>query len=296
MRAWSPARYAVALPPGHRFPISKYAAVRDAITARGLLAVEEPDRMERWAVGLVHTARWVDGLLDGTLEAAEIRRLGFPWSEALRERALRTAQGTAEAAADALERGAGVNLAGGTHHAFPDYGEGFCCFNDVALAIRLLQREGRIRRAVIIDLDVHQGNGTAAIFADDPDVYTFSMHGANNFPFRKVPSRCDVALADGTGDETYLRELDLRLDGVLDAARPDLAFYLAGADPLAGDRFGRLALTPAGLRARDARVFDACRRRGIPVAVTLAGGYAADIAEIVTVHVNTMEELRRTHG
>ncbi|MDQ2670126.1 MAG: histone deacetylase, partial [Gemmatimonadota bacterium] len=185
MRAWSSARFTIPLPPGHRFPIEKYAAVRDAVRARGRIAIDEPDRMERWALSLVHTSRYADALLGCTLSAAEIRRIGLPCTPALGERSLRTAQGTVEAAADALGSGAGINLAGGTHHAFPDHGEGFCCFNDVALAIRGLQREGRIRRAAIVDLDVHQGNGTAAIFAGDPDVFTFSMHGAGNFPFRR---------------------------------------------------------------------------------------------------------------
>jgi acetoin utilization deacetylase AcuC-like enzyme len=297
MRAWSSARFTVPLPDGHAFPIGKYAAIREAVLARGLVPhVDEPDRMERWALLLVHTPGYVGAMLDTGLTPAEARRLGFPWSPALAERSRRTAQATVEAARDALEHGAGVSLAGGTHHAFADRGEGYCCFNDVALAVRVLQREGRITRAAVVDLDVHQGNGTARIFADDADVYTFSMHGARNFPFRKEASRRDVELEDRTGDAEYLALLDRHLDEALDEARPELVFYLAGADPYEGDRFGRLALSMQGLRARDRRVFEACRRRGLPVALAMAGGYARSLADIAAIHANTVEELRRSHG
>jgi acetoin utilization deacetylase AcuC-like enzyme len=299
MRAWTPARFAVPLPPGHAFPIGKYPAIRDAVLARGLLkpgAVEEPDRMERWALLQVHTPGYVGAMLDHGLDAADARRLGFPWSPQLAERSLRTAQATVEAARDALDIGAGINLAGGTHHAFADHGEGYCCFNDVALAIRVLQREGRLGRAVVIDLDVHQGNGTARIFADDPDVHTFSMHGARNFPFHKERSRRDVELADRTGDAEYLALLDRHLDEVLDEAGADVAFYLAGSDPYEGDRFGRLGLSMDGLRERDRRVLAACRRRGLPVVLTMAGGYARDLADIAAIHANSVEELLRSHG
>lgn len=256
----------------------------------------EPERAERWALRLVHTEGWLAAMLDDGLDPAAERILGFPWSPALRERSLRTAQGTVEAARDALVHGAGMNLAGGTHHAFADRGEGFCCFNDVALAIRVLQREGLVRRAAVLDLDVHQGNGTAAIFAGDPDVYTFSMHGARNYPVRKERSRRDVELADRTGDAEYLALLARHLDEVLDEAAPELVFYLAGADPYAGDRFGRLALSLDGLRARDRAVLAACRRRGLPLVLTLAGGYAAALEDIVTIHGNTVEELVRAYG
>ena len=263
MRAWSSARFTVPLPAGHRFPIAKYARIRDEVVARGLLprhAIEEPDRADRWALELVHTPPYVDAVLAGTLSPAEVRRLGFPWSPDLRERSLRTVQGTLEAARDALETGLGINLAGGTHHAYPGHGEGFCVFNDVAIAIRVLQREGRLARAAVVDLDVHQGNGTAHIFADDPDVFTFSMHGARNYPFRKERSALDVELDDGCEDAVYLAALDAHLGPVLDAARPELVFYLGGADPYVHDRFGRLGLTrrrpararPAIVRARSA--------------------------------------------
>jgi len=185
-----------------------------------------------------------------------------------------------------------MNLAGGTHHAFPDHGEGFCVFNDVAVAIRMLQRDRRIRRAAVIDLDVHQGNGTHAIFADDHSVFTFSMHGGRNFPFHKVPGTLDVELADGTGDEAYLGALAENLPGVLTAAAPDLVIYLAGSDPHEGDRLGRLCLTFDGLARRDAMVLDACREVGIPVAVTIAGGYGRDINDTVRAHVNTVRMAR----
>jgi len=295
LRAWSSARFTIALPEAHRFPIAKYAMIRDAVLRSGVLGhgrVEEPDRVERWALQLAHTTRYVEAVMTGGLSAAEIRRLGLPWGEDLRERSLHSVQGTIEAARDALADGAGVNLAGGTHHAFADRGEGFCVFNDVAVAIRVLQREGRIRRVAVVDLDVHQGNGTAAILADDPDVFTFSMHGRKNFPFHKERSRLDVDIEDGCPDSTYLDLLGRHLGPVLDEARADLVFYLAGADPFLGDRFGRLGLTREGLRSRDRVVLSACRRRNLPVVLTLAGGYASNIADVVTIHLNTLHELR----
>jgi acetoin utilization deacetylase AcuC-like enzyme len=259
-------------------------------------ALAEPDRCERATLGLVHTDAYVEAVLDGSLGAAEVRRLGFPWSPALRERSLRTAQGTVEAARDAMSHGLGMNLAGGTHHAFADRGEGFCVFNDVAIAIRVLQQEGRIRRAAVVDLDVHQGNGTARIFAGDPDVFTFSMHGEKNYPFQRERSRLDVELPDGCGDAEYLARLDRHLGPVLDAAAADLVFYLAGADPYVHDRFGRLGLGKDGLRARDRAVFRACRRRGLPVVLTLAGGYARELADIVDIHCATVAEALAAHG
>jgi acetoin utilization deacetylase AcuC-like enzyme len=279
--------------------MGKYRLVRDGVIAAGLLAeaeIHEPDRVSLHRLGLVHSAGYVRAVLDGTLTEDDQRRIGFPWRPELRERSLRTAQGTIEAATDALADGIGLNLAGGTHHAFADRGEGYCVFNDVAIAIQALRRKGSLRRAAVIDLDVHQGNGTARIFERDNDVFTFSMHGANNYPFRKERSRLDLELGDGVADAEYLRLLDAHLDPLLAEARPDLAFYIAGADPYGGDRLGRLGLSIEGLRVRDARVFSACRRRGIPVAVVLGGGYAHDLADLVTIHVNTVRELRAAHG
>ena len=277
--------------------MAKYAMIRDAVAASGLLAggIEEPDRVDRWALGLVHTRGWIEAIMDGSATGREMRLLGFPWSAELRERSLRTVQATIEASRDALTEGWGVTLAGGTHHAFGDRGEGFCVFNDVAVAIRLLQHEGRIQKVAVIDLDVHQGNGTASIFAGDDDVFTFSMHGRRNYPFHKEVSRLDVELEDGCGDAEYLALLDRHLDGVLAEAAPDLVFYLGGADPYAGDRLGRLKLSIEGLARRDRMVFEACRRRGLPVVLTMAGGYAADLSAIATLHCNSVTELVRAH-
>ena len=299
MRAWTPARFAVPLPPGHRFPMAKYAMIAEGVVARGIVPRErlaEPSRARRDALTRVHDAGYVDAVLENGLTEAEQRRLGFPWRPELVERSLRTAQGTIEATRDALDCGIGLNLAGGTHHAFPGHGEGFCVFNDVAIAIRALQSEGRIRRAVVVDLDVHQGNGTARIFADDPGVFTFSMHGAGNYPFRKERSRLDLELPDRTGDEAYLELLIRHLDGVLEEARADLAVFIAGADPYRFDRLGRLSLSITGLEQRDVAVLAACRRRGLPVAVVLGGGYAADLEDVVTIHANTCALLSACHA
>ena len=299
MRAWTPARFAVPLPEGHRFPMAKYAMIAEGVVARGIVPRErlaEPSRASREAVTRVHDAGYVDAVLDNGLTEAEQRRLGFPWRPELAERSLRTVQGTIEATRDALACGIGLNLAGGTHHAFPGHGEGFCVFNDVAIAIRTLQSEGRITRAVVVDLDVHQGNGTARIFADDPGVFTFSMHGAGNYPFRKERSRLDLELPDRTGDDAYLALLSRHLDAVLEEARADLALFIAGADPYRFDRLGRLSLSMEGLEQRDAAVLAACRRRGLPVAVVLGGGYAADLQDVVTIHANTCALLSACHA
>lgn len=299
LRAWSSARWTVPLPAGHRFPIAKYALIRDTVVASCALpaqAIEEPERVSVEALQLVHEPAYVTSILDGSLDPVAARRLGFPWTPELRERSMRTVQGTLEAARDALDRGAGINLAGGTHHAFADRGEGFCVFNDVAIAIRSLQRDDQVRNVAIVDLDVHQGNGTASLFEDDPDVFTFSMHGDNNYPFHKESSRLDVGLPDGCDDSFYLGELARHLDAVLDAAQPDLVCYLGGADPYSEDRFGRLKLSIDGLRRRDRMVFETCYQRGLPVVMTLAGGYAAGLQDIATIHLNTVHELLACYG
>ena len=291
LHCWTSARYTITLPENHRFPIAKYAMLRDAVVASGLVEptnVHEPARAPLGDVLLVHTERYVRAITDGTLTDAEQRRIGFPWSESLVERSFRAVGGTCEAAAAALEHGVTMNLAGGTHHAFPDHGEGFCVLNDVAVAIRALQRDGRIRRAAIIDLDVHQGNGTHAIFDADNSVFTFSMHGGRNYPFHKVAGSLDIELPDGTGDEAYLATLTDALPRVLSAAAPDLVIYLAGADAHEGDRLGRLCLTFNGLARRDVMVLDACREVGIPVAITIAGGYGRDIRDSVAIHLKTV--------
>jgi acetoin utilization deacetylase AcuC-like enzyme len=229
----------------------------------------------------------------GALSPAEQKAIGFPWSQPLVERSRRSSGATLAAAREALTRGWGANLAGGTHHAFRDRGEGFCVFNDAAIASRALQAEAGLTRIAVIDCDVHQGNGTAAIFAGDDSVFTFSIHGARNFPFAKESSDLDVELADGTGDDEYLWHLERALDETLERSRPQLAFYLAGADPYEGDRLGRLKLTKAGLARRDERVLGTLASRHIPVAIAMAGGYARDIEDSVDIHANTIRTARR---
>jgi acetoin utilization deacetylase AcuC-like enzyme len=291
LTVWSSSRYTFPLPEGHRFPVAKYALLRDAVIAQGIVSAErvlDPARADRSALELVHTAEYVRRFTEGTLDAAEIRRLGFPWSEALVERSYRAVGGTIAAARHALEHGIAMNLAGGTHHAFADHGEGFCVFNDVAVAIRLLRQEGLVRRAAVVDLDVHQGNGTHAIFAGDPDVFTFSMHGGRNYPFHKVAGTLDIELADGTGDERYLAELHATLPRVLATSAPDLVVYIAGADPHQSDALGRLALTFDGLARRDAFVLESCREVGLPVAITIGGGYGRRIDDTVAAHLRTV--------
>lgn len=289
--AWSSASYMVPLPPGHRFPMAKYRLLKERVIGDGIIPasrVLEPDRAPVENVRLVHTERYVEDIDRGRLDAAAERRLGFPWSPALVERSYRSVGGTIAAAHAALENGIAINLSGGTHHAFADHGEGFCVFNDVAIAIRALQREQRLARAVVIDLDVHQGNGTNAIFAGDERVYTFSMHGAKNYPFHRVPGCVDIELPDGTGDGAYLDILAAALPNALRAAGAQLALYLAGADVLAGDRLGRLGLTQAGMARRDALVLEACREIGLPVAIVLGGGYGARLEDTVDGHVQTV--------
>jgi acetoin utilization deacetylase AcuC-like enzyme len=290
LHAWSSAGYTFPLPAGHRFPIAKYARLRDRVLDEGIVPTDclhDPARVSREDLLLVHTVDYVDRFTNGALTGDEERRLGFPWSDALVERSYRAAGGTREATRAALDHGIAMNLAGGTHHAFPSHGEGFCVFNDVAIAIRRLQRDRLIDRAAVIDLDVHQGNGTHAVFADDDRVYTFSMHGGRNYPFHKVAGDLDIELDDRTGDDAYLALLADALPRVIDAARPDLVVYLAGADPHEHDRLGRLALTFDGLARRDSMVIEQCREVGIPVAVTIAGGYGDPIDDTVQVHVTT---------
>ena len=287
---WSSARYTFPLPEGHRFPVAKYAMLRDRVVAEGIVAADrvfDPDAATDEDLLLVHTAEYVQRFNDGRLDAAELRRIGFPWSPELVERSRRAVGGTLEASRHALRHGMAMNLAGGTHHAFADHGEGFCVYNDVAIAIRSLQRDNVISRAAVVDLDVHQGNGTHAILVGDPDVYTFSMHGGKNYPFHKVPGTLDIELPDHTGDEAYLEALTSALPRVLADAAPDIVFYIAGADPHEGDALGRLAMTFEGLVQRDNFVLTQCREVGIPVAVVIGGGYGRNVEDTVQVHVNT---------
>ena len=290
LTVWSSAQYAFPLPEGHRFPVAKYAMLRERVIEEGIVAPErvlDPDGATDDELRLVHTPEYVDRFNNGGLDPADVRRIGFPWSPELVERSRRAVGGTVAAARHALEHGVAMNLAGGTHHAFADHGEGFCVYNDVAVAIRMLQRDGRVSRAVIIDLDVHQGNGTHAILAGDRSVFTFSMHGGKNYPFHKVPGTLDIELADGTGDDEYLARLAGVLPGILAGAAPDLVLYVAGADPHVGDSLGRLAMSFDGLARRDAYVLSQCREVGIPVAVTIGGGYGRRSADTVAVHVET---------
>ena len=289
-RVWTSSRYSFPLPEGHRFPIAKYEQLRRRVIEERIVPpdrVHEPGRADRESLLRVHTADYVDRFSSGQLTAAELRQLGFPWSHALVERSYRAVGGTCESAAAALEDGVAMNLAGGTHHAFADHGEGFCVFNDVAVAIRQLQRDGRIRRATIVDLDVHQGNGTHAIFRADPSVFTFSIHGSKNYPFHKVNGCLDVELPDGAGDDEYLDALAVSLSRVLAASEPDLVFYLAGADPHEGDRLGRLKLTFGGLARRDALGLASCREVNSPIAITIAGGYGRNMDDTVRAHAQT---------
>jgi acetoin utilization deacetylase AcuC-like enzyme len=290
LHLWTSARYTFPLPPDHRFPIAKYEGLRRRIVEnRGAFSttLHEPGLAARNDLLRVHTTEYVDAVTDGTLSDSALRRLGFPWSPALVERSYRSVSGTIEAADAALTNGVAMNLAGGTHHAFADHGEGFCVFNDVAVAIRSLQHAGRVGRAAIVDLDVHQGNGTNAIFAADDSVYTFSMHGRRNYPFAKVPGSLDVELEDGTGDEEYLATLETVLPNVIADSRADVVFYLAGADAHEHDRLGRLRMTRAGLARRDVIVLQAAREVGIPVAIVIAGGYGRDIEETISIHAET---------
>ncbi|HEX2779669.1 MAG TPA: histone deacetylase [Gemmatimonadaceae bacterium] len=309
---WSSAHYTLPLPAGHRFPIEKYALLRDAVLAEGIVPRErmhDPERATREELLRVHTAGYVDRLGEGRLTEAEIRRLGFPWSPQLVERSYRAVGGTLGATRAALRHGVAMNLAGGTHHAFPDHGEGFCVFNDVAVAVRALLDAGEIARAAVVDLDVHQGNGTHAIFAGEERVHTFSMHGERNYPYResapvgdasdprrygvRVPGTRDVDLPEGVGDDEYLAVLAAELPAVLAAARPDLVVYLGGADPHEGDRLGRMRLTFDGLARRDTLVLESCREVGIPVAITIAGGYGRDIRDTVRIHTTTARIARK---
>ena len=294
MRVWYSPHYYANIGENHVFPMRKFALVRERLLREGTLHLEEiaesrPVALED--VLLVHTEDYITRLRAGTLTERELRRLGLPWSKALVRRSLLAAGGTLSAARWALAHGVGSNLAGGTHHAFADRGEGFCVLNDVAIAIRALQRERLIERAAVIDLDVHQGNGTATIFADDPRVFTFSIHGAKNYPLFKAHSTLDIALSDGVRDAEYLDTLQESLPQVF-AHAPDIVFYLAGADPYRDDKLGRLALTIEGLRARDEIVLRECRQRKIPIVTVMAGGYAKELGDTVEIHCNTIRAVR----
>lgn len=278
--------------------MSKYRLLRERVEVLNVVPSNKllvPLGATNEQLALVHSQDYVTRATQGELTVAEVRRIGFPWSEQMIERSRRSVGATMAAARAALQDGAGVNLAGGTHHAFADAGEGYCVFNDTACAIRVLQAEGLIRRAIVIDCDVHQGNGTASIFANDPNVFTFSMHGARNFPLRKVPSDLDVHLPDGTHNQTYLSLLKTSIEFALDASQADIVFYLAGADPFEGDRLGRLKLTKDGLKQRDHFVIEQSFRRQLPVVMSMAGGYAEIIEDLAEIHCNSIATLVSLH-
>lgn len=276
--------YEIPLPAGHKFPIRKYRLLREALT--GLVAFEAAEPASVETIALAHDRDYVEQFVNGTIDPKAMRRIGFPWSEGLVRRTLASAGSTLGATREALDKGIGATLAGGTHHAFRAEGSGFCVFNDVAIAIHEMRARGENRRVAVIDLDVHQGDGTAHFFEGDPLVFTLSMHGANNFPFRKRRSRLDVELADKTGDAEYLRALEQALGWVW-AFQPEIVFYLSGVDALESDVLGRLSLTYDGLLARDERVIGDARKRLIPLVITLGGGYANPIENTVRAHANT---------
>jgi acetoin utilization deacetylase AcuC-like enzyme len=292
MRLFPSDRYPLPLPDGHRFPAAKYRLLRQRLeghaAAGAPLEFVEPHAATDDELLRVHDRGYVGRVLGGRLSRDEIRRIGFPWSPQLVERSLRSTGAAIDAAAAALADGVAASLAGGTHHAGTDWGEGYCVFNDTAVAAREMQARGAVARVLILDCDVHQGNGTAEIFADDDTVFTMSIHGERNFPLRKFPGSLDVGLGDGTSDDDYLTKLAAVVDESFARSRADLVLYIAGADPYAGDRLGRLAVTKAGLAARDRMVFAAARAAGVPVAIVCGGGYCTDLDAIVDIHAATM--------
>ncbi|MEP7068305.1 MAG: histone deacetylase [Usitatibacter sp.] len=283
--------FVLPLPAHHRFPMGKYARLRQRLLESDAFAEDEfrvPAEASDVEITRAHCPAYLDRVVAGALDAKEQRAIGFPWSERMVRRSRQSSGATLAAAREALTRGWAANLAGGTHHAFRDRGEGFCVFNDAAITARAMQAEAGLQRIAIVDCDVHQGNGTASIFRGDDTVFTFSIHGARNFPFAKEASDLDIDLADGTGDDEYLWHLERGLDETLERSRPQLVIYLAGADPYEDDRLGRLKLTKSGLGRRDQHVLGTLHARGVPVAIAMAGGYARDIEDSVAIHANTL--------
>jgi acetoin utilization deacetylase AcuC-like enzyme len=296
---WTHDRWRFPLPERHRFPLDKYALLRERVVADGTVTAEEVREADavpwEWLES-VHEPALMRRIRAGSLSLREERGLGLPWSEALVERGRRSVGGTVAAATLALEVALGMNLGGGTHHAGRAFARGYCLFNDVVLALWRLRTEGRVRRALVVDCDVHQGDGTADLLGPDPECFTLSLHGARNYPFQRIASDLDVDIPSGTGDDRYLTALADALDHALPRARAELAFYLAGADPWEGDRLGRLNLTKTGLRARDQLVLDRLLDEGIAVCVVLAGGYAEDIRDTVDINAATAAEVARRTG
>ncbi len=292
MKVFYSDQFVLPLPEGHRFPMNKYSMLRERVERADICGPGElrlPHAVTDEEILRAHAPDYLNKVVTGTLTDKEIRRIGFPWSERMVERSRRASGGTLDACRAALEEGIAANLAGGTHHAFAGSGEGFCVLNDSAIAARALRAEGLVDKVAVLDTDVHQGNGTACILRGDPHVFTFSIHGAKNYPFHKEESDLDVPLADGTDDDAFLAALSGALDRVLDPTSWDLAIFLAGADPFEDDKLGRLSVTKEGLASRDQMVLEACRERGIPVAVTMAGGYAKDVGDTVDIHFQTIQ-------
>lgn len=290
--------YSHPLPVGHRFPMEKYELIPAQLIHNGTVQPDdlfEPGLATFGTITLAHAADYCRQLIDTSLPKAMVRRIGFPLSDLLVERELRIVQGTIAGCGYALEYGVAFNVAGGTHHAGYDWGEGFCLLNDQGVAAAWLVNEGICSRVLIVDLDVHQGNGTAQIFNGNPRVFTFSMHGQRNFPFRKEQSDVDVGLADGTDDSTYLKLLDQHLELIFKQVEPDFVFYQAGVDVLETDKLGKLALTKVGCRQRDAMVFHYCQSADVPVQVSMGGGYSPHIRDIVDAHCQTFEEAVRVY-
>ncbi|MCC6549259.1 MAG: histone deacetylase [Ignavibacteriaceae bacterium] len=289
--------YTIPLPEGHRFPMEKYRLLREGLVSEGVLLRSELEQTRlatQDEVASVHSNDYIEAVLNGTLSPQEVRKIGFPWSPALAERSLATVGGAISAAFEALENGISGNLAGGTHHAFRDSGEGFCVFNDQAVVAQVLRDQNLVKKVLIIDLDVHQGNGTSSIFAGRNDVFVFSMHGEKNYPFRKVDSHLDIPLPDHTNDEEYLLLLDRYLPYLFDQ-KPDIVLYQAGTDPLKEDLLGRLNLTFEGLMERDRMVLSKCYDSGVPVALAMGGGYAVPIELTIKAHINTYRVAREIY-
>jgi acetoin utilization deacetylase AcuC-like enzyme len=291
MKVFYSDHFVLPLPEGHRFPMVKYSMLRERVARDGICGPGElstPRAVTDQEILRAHDPDYLNRVVSGTLTQKEMRRIGFPWSQKMVERSRRASGGTLSACLAALDEGFAANLAGGTHHAFSDKGEGYCVFNDSAIAARAVQAAGLAERVVVIDTDVHQGNGTGAILTGDPTVFTFSIHGAKNFPFNKEESDLDAPLPDGAGDTEFLATLERCLQVALDAADADLAIYLAGADPFEKDRLGRLSVTKAGLAERDRIVLETCKERAIPVAISMAGGYAREVQDTVDVHFQSI--------
>lgn len=291
--------YAHPLPEGHRFPMLKYELIPAQLLYEGSITDDNlfsPSICNRETILLTHDADYLDKLMRQTLTASEQRKIGFPQSPMLIQRELMITQGTIDCCHYAFTNGIALNVAGGTHHAFADRGEGFCLLNDMAIASNYLLHHQLVKRILIIDLDVHQGNGTAKLFENKPDVFTFSMHGQHNYPFHKETSDLDIGLVDGCDTNTYLQLLNIHLSQIISTIQPDFAFFLSGVDILETDKFGKLKVTLDGCRQRDAYVFKILKQHNIPIVVAMGGGYSADVKIIVEAHCNTYREALKVYG